>query len=360
MSDSYALGIGLDIGTSHLVVSRMNSETELPEFVMERDAFYAINPTSAIAAKFVEKSLLQKKAFVLKSGNTFFVVGRPAIETALERGGNVERPLKRGVLSIRDKESMNMLAVLVKALVGEAQSPLEPCVYSYPADPVDQKFDVVYHQNRMSEILGGLGYKAVPLLEAEALAYSELMDDEIGGTGIVLSCGAGMHNAAVFYTGDCITSFSIALGGDYIDRSVAEPLGMSETEVQAEKETNLDLNNPQGKVQETIVMYYRNLVDHVMDILEKKFNQIDDLPRFTKPIIFIISGGSTMPAGYQDLFVKFLKNKYDVRTKELPLIRERTFPFQIAEVRRPSDPLTSVANGCLVYAQAMLKEANEL
>jgi hypothetical protein len=336
----YAPGIGLDIGTSFLQVARERAD-EKTEFVSERDAFYAIKPSSAIAAKFVEKSLTQKGAFFLKSGGTFYVVGKQAIETAIERGGTVERPLKRGVLSMRDKDSMGMLAVLIEALVRNSQNGSETCVYSYPADPVDEDFDVIYHQNRMSEILGTLGYKAVPLLEAEALAYSELMADDL--TGIAISCGAGMHNLAVFHVGECILSFSIAQGGDYIDRSVAKPLGISETEVQAEKESpGMDLNNPKGQIQETIVMYYDNLIKYVCEVLEKKFSKLENVPKFGKPVPVVVSGGTSIPNGFLEKMATALKSK--------------SFPFEIGEVRKAKDPLTAVANGCLIYAQMMRSE----
>lgn len=336
-ASQYVSGIGLDIGTSFLQVAREKAGGGT-EFVSERDAFFAIKPKTTIQAKFVEKSLTGKGAFVLKSEDgVFYVVGKQAIETAIERGGVVDRPLKRGVLSIKDKESMKMLAVLIKALVKESTEKDQICVYTFPADPIDEDFDVVYHQSRMAEILGGLGYKAEPLLEAEALAYSELVDDDL--TGIAISCGAGMHNLAVFHLGECLLSFSIAQGGDYIDRSVSKPLGISETEVQAEKESGLDLLNPKGEIQETIVMYYDQLIKYVCEVLEKKFSNVDDVPKFGAPVPVIIAGGTSLPKGYLDKITTALKSK--------------KFPFEIGEVRRAGDALTAVANGCLIYAQTM-------
>jgi len=337
VSISYLSGIGVDIGTSFLQVARERTDGKV-EFVSERDAFYAIKPTSAVSAKFIEKSLVQKGAFVLKSDGIFYVVGREAIATAIERGGSVERPLKKGVLSMKDKDAMGMLAVLLKSLVKEAQTPGEICVYSYPADPLDQSFDVVYHQHRMGEILGKMGYKAVPLLEAEALAYSELMDEDL--TGIAVSCGAGMFNFACFSVGQCLLSFSIAQGGDYIDKSVAKPLDISETEVQAEKESpTMDLNNPKGQIQETIVMYYDNLIKYVCDVLEKKIGQFDEMPKFTKPITIVISGGTSLPKGFMEKMSVALLSK--------------NFPFTIGNIKRAGDPLTAVANGCLIFSQMM-------
>jgi hypothetical protein len=336
----YISGAGLDIGTSFLQVARETSTGQV-EFVSERDAFYAIKPSSPIAAKFIEKSLRQKGAFVLKSEGMFFIVGKQAIETAIERGGVVNRPLKKGVLSMADKDSMSMLAVLIEALVKKPIVENEVIVYTYPANPVDGDFDIIYHQNRMSEILGNLGYQAVPLLEAEALAYSELMDYDL--TGMAISLGAGMANFATFHSGDSVLSFSIAIGGDYIDKSVAKPLGITETEVQAEKESSeMDLNTPKGAIQETIVMYYSNFINYVADVMEKKFNQVSDVPKFSKGVPVILAGGSSIPKGFTERFDKAL--------------RERSFPFKFGDIKRAESPLTAVANGCLIYSQIMKEQ----
>lgn len=334
-------GMGLDVGTSFLQVARQRTDG-MVEFVAERDAFYAITPSTKQAGKFLEKQLAKQGAFVLKSGGTFYVVGKKAIETAVVRNSSVDRPLQRGVLTADNEESMGMLAILVEALAGRARVPDELCVYSYPANPVDADFDVVYHHNRISEILGGLGYKAIPLLESEALAYSELLEND-DLTGVTISCGAGMHNLSVFHIGENLLSFSIAQGGDYIDKKVAQQMRIPETAAQAEKESeDLDLTNPKDRIHKLIRDYYINLIDYVFDTLEAKFKKVDSFPNFVESVPVVISGGTSLPKGYLALADE--------------AIRRRSFPFDIKEVRHAGNPLTSVANGCLLYAQSYDEE----
>lgn len=337
----YEVGIGLDVGTSFLQVAKQRTDG-MVEFVAERDAFYAITPSTKQAGKFLEQQLAKQGAFVLKSGNTFYVVGKKAIETAVVRNASVERPLQSGVLTADNEDSMGMLAILIEALTGKAKEPRELCVYSYPANPIDADFDVVYHHNRIAEILGNLGFKAIPLLESEALAYSELLEND-DLTGITISCGAGMHNLSVFHLGENLVSFSIAQGGDYIDKKVAQQLKIPETAAQAEKESgDLDLNNPTDRTQKLIVDYYENLIKYVTDSLEAKFKKVENVPKFQEPIPVVVSGGTSLPKGYLSKLDKA------IRTKE--------FPFNIKEVRHADNPLTSVANGCLIYSQSYEEE----
>jgi hypothetical protein len=332
-------GVGLDVGTAFLQVARQQTDG-MVQFISERDAFYPITPKTDQAGKMFERTLKKQGTFTLKSGNTFFVVGEKAVEMAMIRGGSTERPLQRGVLTAGNDDSMGMLAVLIEALIGKATVPNEPCVYSYPADPIDETFDVVYHHNRIAEILSKLGYKPEPMLEAEALAYSEFDPDIM--TGIAISCGAGMHNLAVFHSGESLLSFSIAQGGDYIDKKVAAQLGISETEAQAEKEADIDLTNPQGRVQVLISDYYTTLIQYIADTLEAKFQKkAEGVPKFNEPVLVVISGGTSLPKGYIDKMEKALRSK--------------TFPFKIGEIKHAGNPLTAVANGCLIYAQ-MLSE----
>lgn len=334
-------GIGLDVGTSFLQVAKQRTDGVV-EVISERDAFFAITPSTKQAGKFLEQQLARQGAFVLKSGGTFYVVGKKAIETAVVRNSSVERPLHSGVLTADNEDSLGMIAILIEALVGRASQPNELCVYSYPADPIDANFDVVYHHNRIAEVLGNLGFKAIPLLESEAIAYSELLEnDEL--TGVAISCGAGMHNLSAFHLGENLVSFSIAVGGDYIDQKVAQQLRIPETAAQAEKESeDLDLNDPKDRTQKLIVDYYDNLIKYVADSLEAKFKKVENMPRFQDAIPVVISGGTSLPKGYLPRIEKALK--------------DRQFPFNIKEVRHAGNPLTSVANGCLIYAQSYEEE----
>lgn len=343
MSEEYLPGIGLDVGTSFLQVARMKKD-ESVEFRSERDAFFVMVPQGKANAKMIEQMLKQKGAFSLKEEGKFYIVGSHAIELANVRMQPVERPLKKGVLSDSESNTFGMLSKLIESIVGKASTPGELCVYTYPADPIDEDFDIVYHKNRMSEILNGLGYKPMPLLESVALGYSELFNDIDNMTGVVISCGAGMHNLTMMHMGQDLFSFSIAQGGDYIDRHVAKQMQISETIVQAEKESGINLLDPQDKLQKAISIYYDALINYVVDALEKKFSSLDQVPRFGSKVPVVIAGGTCLPDGYLEKVSLSLLSK--------------DFPFEIGDIRRAThpDPLRSVANGCLVYVRFELEE----
>lgn len=337
----YRLGVGLDVGTSYLITSKMTVGGEV-EFKSERDAFFVMVPQGKANTKMIEQMLKQKGAFTLKEEGRFYVIGSHAIDLANVRLQPVERPLKRGVLEDSGINAFGMLAKLIESLVGRASVPNELIVYTCPSDPIDETFDILYHKNRLSEILTGLGYKPVPILEGMALAYSELLDDNL--TGIVMSCGAGMFNISVVDLGENLLSFSLASGGDYIDKRVAKQQNISETIVQAEKESGIDLLNPQDKLQKTIVVYYDALINYAVDALEKKFSDMEKMPKFQNKIPIVVAGGTSLPQGFLE--------------KISLALMSRKFPFEIGDIRRAKnpDPLRSVSNGCLIYAQLEMED----
>jgi actin-like ATPase involved in cell morphogenesis len=335
MTDEYKPGIGVDIGTSFIQVARRKADGKV-DFISQRDAFYEIVPVSSVNAKLIERSLRNRKAFYLNRDNRFYVVGQNAIDIANERQESVQRPLKRGVLSARDKDSFGMLSVIIESLAGPAKVEKESCYYSYPADPIDAQFDAVFHQNVIGKIFRNLGYAPTPVLEAEALVYSELLDEDL--TGVTISCGAGMTNVCVAYMGENILSFSVAKGGDWIDESVATQMGLSDTVVQAEKEAGIDLFNPDSDIKEGIAIYYDTLIKYVADSLEYKFRtSVHQIPKFKEPIIVVVSGGTSLAGGF-------------LQKLEEALV-EKTLPFGVKEMKPASDPLRAVANGALIAAQ---------
>jgi hypothetical protein len=337
----YKLGKGLDVGTSFLVCAAMLENGEV-DFRSERDAFFTLTPQGKANTKMIEQMLTQRGAFALKDEGKFHVVGKHALELANVRLQPVERPLKKGVISDAEAYSFAMLSKLIESVLGTAQSPKELCVYSCPSTPVDAAFDILYHEDRMREILNSLGYEAVSLLESMALVYSELLDESL--TGLVMSCGAGMINISLTHLSQDLKSFSLATGGDYIDSSVAKQQKLSETIVQAEKESGINLLKPQDKLQRAIVIYYDALINYVAEAIQVELSKMIKIPRFGSPISIIISGGTSLPGGFLE------KMSAALLSKELP--------FEVGDIRRASNPdaLKSVANGCLLYAQMELGE----
>ena len=183
---------GLDVGTSFIVLSKeVEGNIQYKDF---RDAFYVIKPTTPVATKMIEKGLANK-VFIKDVDGSFILLGKDAIEKAIERNDTAKRPMYRGVVSAKEKDAKRILAFILKEVVGQASEPGEKLVFCVPAQPVDQEdddFDVGYHEDVVKTVLSECGYNARAINEAEALCYAELENDDY--TGVAISCGAGMTN----------------------------------------------------------------------------------------------------------------------------------------------------------------------
>jgi actin-like ATPase involved in cell morphogenesis len=209
------MAAGLDVGTSYIVLSKDNSgNVTYKDF---RDAFYVIKPTTPVATKMIEKGL-SGKVFIKDSDGAFILLGKDAIEKAIERNDTAKRPMYKGVVSAKEKDAKRVLAFILKEVAGQASEPNEKLVFCVPAQPVDQEdedFDVGYHEDVVKTILGECGYAARAINEAEALCYAELEDTDY--TGIAVSCGAGMTNVCVMLNGEPTVVFSTTKSGDWIE-----------------------------------------------------------------------------------------------------------------------------------------------
>jgi len=325
-------GVGLDIGTNMLVAAFMGDGGQ-PIYKKERDAFFKLTPKSEVNKKSIRMSLESRHANFIIDGNDFIVVGEDAIHMANERNVAARRPMQRGVLSPKEKDALPIIRLLIKSLIGQEQG-IEKLVFSIPAEPVDASFDIFYHEAMMKTYLREMGFDSSSINEAFAIAFSELLDDNL--TGVTVSCGAGMLNAAVIFEGDPIVQFSVTKGGDWIDQSVATALDLTPSLVQVEKEeSEIDLLDPKGKIQEAVTVYYGILMRYLLDNILYKLEQAK-LPSFRNPLPVVLAGGLSL--------AKNFKEKLELELKT------RQFPFKISEIRLASDPMTCVAHGCLMAA----------
>jgi hypothetical protein len=329
------LGKGIDVGTNMLVTAQLNEEGS-SVFKMQRDAFYKIVPKSEVNKNSIRNALNKREFnFIEDADGSFVVVGEEALEMAIERNDVAKRPLRRGVISPKEKNSLPMLKLLIENLLGRGDGETN-LVYSVPAKPIDGYFDIVYHTEIMGAYLGQMGYKAQPINEAFAIALSELLDE--GLSGICLSFGAGMVNVAVIHHGDPLVEFSMTKAGDYIDTAAGHALDISPSLVQLEKESGVDLLNPSTKIMEAVSVYYGSVIRYALENtafeLEKRKK---DLPIFRESVTMIVSGGLTLAAGFTQKMEEVLKTV--------------NFPIGIKEIRMAKNPMTAVANGSLLASQ---------
>ena len=151
-----------------------------------------------------------------------------------------------------------------------------------------------------------MGFKAIPINEGFAIAFSELLNDNL--TGMCLSFGAGMVNVSIVYEGDPIIQFAITKGGDWIDESVAKAVDMNASMVQIEKEESVvDLLNPSGKIQEAISVYYGILINYALENILYELDK-KKLPRFSE-LPIILSGGLSLAENFTEKFNNELEGK---------------------------------------------------
>jgi len=323
-------GHGLDLGTSLIVYATMDEEGR-PVYKKQRDSFFKISPKSDINKKSIRAALENRKANFIIDGDDFFVVGQDALYMANERNMEVRRPMSRGVLSPKEKDSLPMLKLIIKSIIGQG-SGSDRLVFSIPAEPVDDKFDVFYHESMMKTYLKEMGFDTESLNEGFAIAFSELLDD--GLTGMCVSMGAGLQNITICYEGDPVVQFSLTKAGDWIDSSVGKALDLNASLVQIEKEeSEMDLLNPGGKIQAALAVYYNILINYALDNIVYELGR-SKLPSFREPLPIVLSGGLVLVNNFVEKF------RMEAEIKKLP--------FEIKEVRKAKDPLYCVSHGCLM------------
>jgi hypothetical protein len=333
------MGKGLDVGTSFIVLSQDSSDGVV--YKDFRDAFYIIKPTTPVATKMIEKGL-SGKIFIKDTDGSFVILGKDAIEKAIERNDNAKRPMSKGVVSAKEKDAKRVLAFILKEVAGQASEQNEKLVFCVPAQPVDQEdedFDVGYHEDVVKSILAECGYDAKAINEAEALCYAELGDEDY--TGIAISCGAGMTNVCVMLNGEPTVVFSTTKSGDWVDRMSAVATGEKDSVVQAEKEGGgftIGESN-ENPVLSAVSSYYERLIDYTTKQLAFALSSHKSLPKFKNPLTIVVAGGTSQAKGYIDIFTKKLS--------------ENNFPLPVKIVKHANDPLHAVSKGCLIAAKVL-------
>lgn len=330
---------GLDVGTSFIVLAKENKNNiQYTEF---RDAFYIIKPTTPVAAKMIEKGL-SGKVFIKDTDGSFILLGKDAIEKAIERNDTAKRPMYKGVVSAKEKDARRVLAFILKEVVGQAPETGTKLVFCVPAQPVDiqdEDFDVGYHEDVVKSILAECGYDARAVNEAEALCYAELEKEDY--TGIAVSCGSGMQNICVMLNGEPTVKFSVTHSGDWLDRMVAVATGEKDSVVQAEKEHgDFTIGEPnENPILDAMSGYYVRLIDYVTKYISESLKNHPLLPKFKEPLTVVVAGGTSLAKGYVEVFTSKLE--------------ENNFPLPIKVVKHASDPLHSVAKGCLIASKVL-------
>ena len=321
-------GVGMDIGTMNLVSARRGPKGV--ETKRMRDLFIDL-PTNA------KKMLkLSGTSFVAREDD-ILILGDAALETANVFGRDPRRPLKAGLISPSEADSLDVLGLLIKQVLGPPRVENEVCFFSVPANPIDQPDkDIIYHRAVFEKIIKECGYDPHAANEGMGIIYSETAPE--GFSGIAMSFGSGMTNVALAINTIEGLTFSVARGGDWIDRGAAQSIGAKQAQICAAKEQGVDLNNPQDRVQQAIAFYYQALIDYVLEEIARRFKAIEGQFSLTKPIPLVVSGGTSKAGGFMEFFTKVFEE------------RRKKFPIEVSEIRQAKEPLNAVAYGLLIQA----------
>ena len=329
------VSIGLDVGTMHLVCARSDSE----DIGITRNVFLKVNKDD------ISINQLSNISYVEGSDGEFFIVGSDAFEFANIFGTSVLRPMENGLISPKEISAIDVLTLMLKSLVGETKDKDVYCSFSVPAEAVDNDRSITYHKNVFSKILNNIGVNHTSVNEAMAIVYSECAKENF--SGIAISFGAGMCNCAVSYKGIEALTFSTAKSGDWIDKMVAADLDMVPNRVTSIKEKymklsgSVDIKNKKTKrVLEALFYYHKALIEYTVKKIIKEFDEKVDI-EIDDELPIVLAGGTSLPLGFASLF----KN----------VISSYELPFEVSEIRRAKNPLTSVANGLLIRTMADVK-----
>ncbi len=336
MADSkIAYGKGLDVGTCNLVAAEQNEKGEV-ELRPKRNVFIDV-PIDA----YTKNMLTRLNVPYVVQGKKMYVLGDHAFELANVLNKNTRRPMADGLISPKEQDALPIMKLLLGSILGDPRVTSEVCFYSVPGDPVDSDLSVAYHRDLFDAVLKALGYKPSHILEGHAVTFAELANEDF--TGIGISCGGGMFNVCVAYKSMPALSFSTARSGDWVDRNVAQALGIKPEKAAMMKEKGVDLMKPQNREEDAISIYYRNLIQYNINNIAERFRSADNMPSFKDPVSMVFSGGTALAGNFIEL-VRDVFSKID-------------FPIPVKEVRLASDPLNATAKGALVAAQ--LEMANQ-
>jgi actin-like ATPase involved in cell morphogenesis len=332
------LGRGLDVGTVNICAAAKKRNQSEIVYNIQRNAFLDMR-----ADMYTKKMLMKLGIDYIVQGDKGYVIGDPAFELANVFDKVTRRPMKDGMISPVEPEALLVVSLIIAEMLGHPKQQGEVCAFSVPADPIDVERNVIYHRGVLETVLRKLGYTPRPMLEGHSIVFSELKEQDF--TGIGISCGGGMFNVCVAYKSVPALTFATSRGGDWIDNNVAHAIGMTPAVVCGIKESGVDLNNPKDRVQDAIVIYYRNLIQYTLETIKNRLETAQNMPTFTKPIDVVCGGGTSMITGFIDVF-----------REEFEKIN---FPIEVARVRMANDPLKAVSRGCMVAAIEETRALNE-
>lgn len=352
-------GFGVDIGTAYMVCAQ-SDETHNDKIRLNsvRNCFIVQPPEQAM-------SLDISGVPYIEGHQGLYILGQDAVELAGVTGEELRRPLSQGFISAKEEQGKEVVSLILSKIMGSPSKSGDVVAFSVPGpvynttgvlqhNPASQ-VNLGFHSAFFKDLLTSLGYNAIPVNEAVAVAYSEMMEPKnkqhLPLTALAISFGAGMVNIALVYKSMLVRSFSLNMGGDYIDRGAAEATSSPVSQITLLKEHGVDLltgkivnrdetHDAQSDRQaEAISIMYRDLLSKVTEAINSFFAMPANRTEIPDTIPVVVSGGTCLSPKFMELFDEVVIQGLDVR-----------FKFW-AEPVRAQNPLNSVALGTLAIAR---------
>ena len=320
--------VGLDIGTANIVVYK-NGGSEVSA-QMESNVFFTV-PSQPQTKEF----LVGNKIQFLEKNESLYILGSPAEEFACMLGEQTRHPMQSGMLNLGEDEGITVIHAILNRLITAPKEKNESLYFSIPGKPIDSSATVIFNESIFNTFLENLGYSPQPVNEGMAVVISELSNDQ--STGIGISIGGGMCNVCCSYLSIPVTTYSIQMGGDFIDKMVAGSVGESTANIKLIKETELDLSeSPKNSIEHGLHACYENLFSTLAKSLEQVLSNSDSVPKLRHAVPIILSGGTVLTPGSCEKFGSILKKV--------------KLPFEISEIVLAKNPLHATARGAYLMA----------
>lgn len=319
--------LGLDVGTSHIVAARSLEQNF--QYERQLNAFVSIPYT-----KLAESLMVKERINHAVHDKEILVFGNESEQFAELFHVETRRPMMDGILNPGEADGLLVIRQIITRLLGRSKKPGQRIYFSVPAPAAGVSVDkFTFHETTLRECLRDLGYEPKSISEGLAVVYGELGDSNYSGIGI--SCGGGMCNVCLAYLSVPVISFSVPKGGDYIDSNSAVAIRDLATSVRVEKEKGFHFNGYfENKTYHALSVYYDDVIQTLVQSMRDAFTNASNLPKLKHPVPLVLSGGTAMPAGFQERFEKALRGS--------------DFPIELSEIRTAANPLHSTAKGTLV------------
>lgn len=333
--------VGFDCGTYNLVCCTRDGNGNF-KHNREVNAFVEVR----LDDRFVFNMMKSSGVPLVERDKVAYALGEAAVRMAYTMTDlELKRPMREGCVNPKEKDAFEILNIMVHSLIEGVKHDKEVLYYSVPANALNEETDADYHSKIIQAIFnayeseGGFKVNANPINEGLALVYAELGSKAY--TGIGISFGAGMVNLCFSIFGAPVFQFALVNSGDWIDKMAAKATGETITFINQEK-TKVDLSKqPEDLVQRAIQTQYRIMIEKTVQGIKKGLIDSGKKARTDGGIDIVIAGGTSMPAGFDVLF--------------RDVVTQAGLPIKINSIVRPSDPLYSVARGCLIAAENAIR-----